>query len=339
MVELDGGYLEGGGQILRTAVGLSALTGEPCRIFNIRSGRSNPGLRAQHLRGIEALAELCGAELTGAEIGSPEIAFRPRGLNPPEHVAVHVGTAGAVTLVLQALMIPLARSPHPVSLDLTGGTHVRWAPVVEYFDQVFGHYLRRAGCALKVSVRRCGFYPQGGGKVRVTVTPGTLRGLDLLTRGSFQGCTAVSVAAATLKKARVAERQLDGVARVLELDEQQAFYTQSPSTGTAIFLRARYDNCVLGASALGERGKLAEEVGRECGAAMRDPMRTEASLDKHMADQIIPYMAVAEGDSRVSVEEITNHCRTNIWVVEQFLPVRFEMDEKAGVIACRHASE
>ena len=335
LVELDGSHLEGGGQILRAAVGLSAVTGRPCRIFNIRKGRRDPGLKAQHLSSVQAVAALCGAELTGAEMNSLEIEFRPRELRPPLDLSVHVGTAGAVTLVLQALMIPLVRSPHPVTVEIAGGTHVQWAPPVEYAQQVFAHFLLHMGCALDVRMKRCGFFPRGGGKIHVTVTPGTLRAVDWSLRGASLSNAAWSVATDDLKKARVAERQIEGAARVMAFDEQNVLYAGAPSTGCAILTCARYDNCVLGASALGRRGVRAEKVGQDCARELLGQTRADVCLDQHMADQIIPFMALAGKDSTVSVAAVTDHCRTNMWVTEQFLPVRFEVDDKRPAISCR----
>jgi len=334
MVEIDGAYLEGGGQIVRTAVGLSAATGTPCRIHSIRKGRRTAGLAAQHLKGVEAVASLCGARLSGAAIGSTELEFVPGALEPPAQVQVQVGTAGAVTLVLQGLMIALAAAGRRIEVEVTGGTHVAWAPTVDYFSGVFAWFLGRLGVRVLMLDVAPGFYPKGGGRVRLEVDAGPLSPVSLTERGRPVRTEARSIASGSLAKARVAERQLEGVRRVLEVDSERADYVRSYSIGTAVFVRADYENCRLGASALGRRGKPAEKVGAEAARSLKRLMGGAACLDEHMADQMLPYLALAGGESTVSVASVTDHCRTNIWVIEKFLPVRFEVDVGRGIIAC-----
>jgi RNA 3'-phosphate cyclase len=333
-IEIDGSYLEGGGQILRTACGMSAATGQACRIVSIRKGRAHPGLAAQHLCGVMAVGQMCEARLEGASIGSQELTFVPAALQPPAEIHAQVGTAGAVTLVLQGLMIPLSVAGRAVEVAVSGGTHVPWAPTADYFGQVFACFLGWMGVRIELLEQREGFYPRGGGSVRVRVEPGRVGPLVLTAPGELESIRARSIATEDLRRARVAERQLDGARKVLDLDREATEYVRAFSTGSAMQMTAHYANCRLGACALGERGKKAERVGAECAGSLKRQMAAGACLDEHMADQILPYLALAGGESRVSVAAITDHCRTNMWVIEQFLPVHFDADEKGGLIRC-----
>ena len=319
---------------MRTAVGLSVATGRPCRIHSIRAGRADPGLKAQHLAGIRGAARLCGARVEGAHPGSQKLVFEPGPLDPPEQLRVQVETAGAVTLVLQTLMVPLATLRDPMEIIVTGGTHVLWAPTVDYFVAVFSYYLERMGVMARVLNVEPGFYPAGGGMLHVVVSPAGLAPQDITVRGAFRKVLARSLAASELRRSQVVERQLVGAARVLALDWENEEYRRSRSVGSAIHIMAEYANCRLGASCLGERGKRAEIVGVEAAGLLDRWMSTGACLDEYMADQILPYLAMAGGTSRVRVAAVTDHCRTNIWVIEKFLPVRFTVDEREGLITC-----
>lgn len=333
-IRIDGSFLEGGGQIVRTAVGLSAATGQACHIVNIREGRRNPGLAAQHLNGVGAVAQACNATVEGAKMGSTALEFVPGPLDPPGQITAKVGTAGSVTLVLQALLIPLAVAGEPVEVTVSGGTHVNWSPTTDYFEQVFAWFLGRMGVGIEILDVRHGFYPRGGGQVTVSVTPGPLTPLELVEAGECRQIAARSIATIDLARARVAERQLEGARQVLSLDDAQYDYVQSPSTGTAVQMTATYENGRLGALALGERRTRAEVVGLQAARTLDRSMGSAACLDEHMADQILPYLALAGGTSHVRVAGITDHCRTNLWVIQKFLPVRFELDEQSGLISC-----
>lgn len=334
-LDVDGSFGSGGGQIIRTAIGLSALTGKPCKIFNIRKNRSPPGLKAQHLKGVEAVAKLCDADVKNLRIGSEEIEFAPKEINH-QNLSIDVGTAGSVTLVLQSLMIPMVHARKEVSVDITGGTHVAWSPTTEYFRCVFCEYLKMMGIEIRSEVPSFGFYPKGGGLIRVHVKPGNLEPLVLTSRGSHIRNEAWSNASQELEKARVAERQLDSAEEIIRNIKKNSGYVRSRSIGSAITMAAVFDNCVLGSSALGERGKPAEKVGKEAADYLKRQIDMNTCLDEHMTDQVLPYMAMAaeKGESKVSVSQITDHCKTNTWTIEKFLPVKFSIND--NMVSCRH---
>lgn len=321
MVEVDGSFGEGGGQILRTAVGLSAFLGIPCRVYNIRKGRPNPGLRPQHVAGVKAILKICRGEAEGLWVGSEDLTFRPGKLRGGQF-KVDVGTAGAIGLVLQALLVPCLGVPSKVSITVTGGTDVKGAPTVGYLQQVLLPILREMGYRADLSLVRRGYYPKGGGEVVFRAEGGTLRGIKLTHRGEILGIYGVSHASSDLKGRRVAERQREAALKVLREQgyegEIRVRYEDALSTGSGIDLWAIGQGTILGANALGERGKRAEEVGREAAEALLEELSTGACLDRHLADQLVPFLALASGESEVSISQVTEHLRTNLWVIRHF---------------------
>jgi len=332
MILIDGSYLEGGGQIIRTSIALSAITGKPVKIINIRAKRPNPGLRAQHLKGIEATAKLCKTELKNVKIGSESIEFIPKEIKGGSF-SINVGTAGAITLVLQTLVLPSIHAEEDVILEITGGTDVKWSPTINYFKHIFCYFLAKMGIDIFVETLKYGFYPKGGGKVKVTIKPcKKIKPINLIERGNMEKIEVRSIASETLRNRRVAERQSEAAKKILKFENETITYVSTLSSGSSINLHAYFENCKLGASELGERGKLAEKVGEEAAKSLVKQIDSNACLDKWMADQILPYMALA-GNSKVSIAEITNHVKTNIWVIEKFLPVKFEIDEINKIIS------
>jgi len=332
ILTIDGGHLEAGGQIVRTAIGLSCVTGKPVKIFNIRKGRPVPGLKAQHLKGIEAAAKLCNAQVKGLKIGSQEIEFYPNEISE-QKLQIDVGTAGSVTLVLQTLMIPAVVAGKELIFEITGGSHVNWSPTTGYFRHVFCEFIGKMGANVESETLSYGFYPKGGGKIMVIVKPSSLLiPVSLTSRGKHVFTEGWSSASKDLVKNHVAERQMEAAEKVLGEVKKSVKYVPSLSSGSAITLVSFFGNCFLGASSIGERGKSAEKVGQEAASLLKRNLDSGACLDEWMADQILPYLALAKGKSEVSVARVTQHAKTNMSVIERFLDVKFKV--KGNRIEC-----
>lgn len=321
MVVIDGSYGEGGGQIVRTAVGLAAYFGEPCEVVNIRKGRPNPGLKTQHVAGVKAVLKICHGHAEGLREGSDRLVFFPGSIKGGSY-EIDVRTAGAVGLVLQTLMLPCAKLPSRIFLRIKGGTDVKWAPSAIYVKEVLLPTLKKMGYRGDLEVKKRGYYPQGGGEVLFWAEGSEIVGIDISTRGELLKVMGVSHAARPLEKRRVAERQREAALKVLQSEGIQAEiyvkYYNTSSLGSGIDLWAICRESILGSNAIGEKGKRAEEVGREAAEELLRFLCTEAAFDPHLGDQILPFLAIAEGPSLVTVSEVTDHIRTNLWVISHF---------------------
>ncbi|MHA1238611.1 MAG: RNA 3'-terminal phosphate cyclase [Candidatus Odinarchaeia archaeon] len=337
MIEIDGSLGEGGGQVLRTSIALSALTGEPIRVFNIRAKRSNPGLRPQHIMGIKALSRLSNAEVSGLKQGSMEITFKPSAVKGGAF-EVNIGTAGSITLVLQALMPAAAVAYKPVELRIIGGTDVAWSPPIDYLINVTLPTLRKMGYKCNINVIRRGYYPRGGGVVKVEISPvKKFVPLNEVEREEIKGIYGVSHCG--LLPQHVCERQAKSAIQALKslkvdkIDVKLDYLEgerKSLCPGSGIVLWADCGNTVLGADSLGERGKPAETVGKEAAEKLSSSLSTGKAFDPHMGDMLIPYIAMADGTSEIGVAELTLHALTNIQVTEQILGVKFYITGSLG---------
>jgi RNA 3'-terminal phosphate cyclase (ATP) len=338
MIEIQGDMLEGGGQIIRTSISLAALTGEDVHITKIRYKRPNPGLQPQHVTGAKALAVLCDAQTDGLMQGSTELHFRPHG-HKSGKFRFEVGTAGSIPLILQALMPCIAFAPDRVELELTGGTDVKWSPSIDYVRLIILPMLHLMGYEINLIVNRRGHYPKGGGSVAfLTTPPRNLQSITLTKRDEVISVEGVSHCVQL--PSHVAQRQADAAKKTLT----RAGYAEAGVTietyprdqdphigsGSGITLVANAQTSVVGADSLGERGKPAEQVGEEAAKKLLEELNSQASLDRHMGDILIPYMAVAEGRSEISISQITMHTLTNIHIAEKLLHVKFQVNGALG---------
>lgn len=330
MIEIDGSFGEGGGAILRMALGMAAYAGKAIRVKNIRAGRRKPGLAPQHLKAVEAVGAVCAARVRGTGLGSTELTFQPGPIRGGT-LSFDIGTAGSTTLVLQALLLPCLRQAGPFEFRLTGGTDVPWSPPADYLRRVTLETLRPFGTG-DLQVLRRGYYPKGGGKVQARLEGGAQPGiepLNLTVPGEVAAIRGVSHAARVLQERHVAERQADAADHLLTRlgcpVDIEVVYSGAASSGCGITLWTESPNGPpLGASALGVRGKPGDEVGREAARALLEAMDTGAAVDRYLADQLIPFLAVAGGS--LLTPEITNHTRSNIYVAECVLGTSFEID-------------
>jgi RNA 3'-terminal phosphate cyclase (ATP) len=336
---IDGSHGEGGGQILRSSLSLAAITGRPVRIEKLRANRKKPGLAAQHLTSVRAAAMLCDAELTGAELGSQTLQFVPRKQVKAGNYFLDVaearegGSAGAVMLVLQTLLLPLALAKGVSSVVLCGGTHVDMSPSFDYVHDVWLPMLARMGVRAELSLVRSGWYPVGRGEIRLRISgAGELNPLRLEHRGPLRTITGRALAANL--PAHISER-MAGYARGLLQQagmaaEIEAAVMQAACPGAGLYLTAHYQNCLAGFGAQGKRGKPAEQVAEEACAALLSHHRSGAALETHLADQLILPAALCRGESVFSVEHISPHLVTNAWVVERFGLARIDIVPATG---------
>jgi RNA 3'-terminal phosphate cyclase (ATP) len=333
MLEIDGSHGEGGGQLVRTAVALAAISGTPIRVANVRANREKAGLAAQHLAGVRAVAMLCDAACEGLELRAASFTFAPRGLRGGTF-RCDVGTAGSITLVLQALLPVMLCSPSAVRVAVVGGTDVRAAPPLDYFRRVLLALLQRMDIGVECVVHRRGYYPRGGGEVEIAVAPGRPRALAVEAPGRVQHIGGLAHVAGL--PAHVADRMRRSAVERLAPHRAQIDATvlqpeEAIGQGGAVVVWARTEHAVLGAGRVAERGVRAEALGDAAGEELAADLAAGAALDVHAVDQLLVYLALAGGGS-FTARTVSRHAETAMWLIAQFLPVSFEVS-RAGALA------
>jgi len=326
MINIEG--KDSGGQLLRTALGLSVLTGKSFKITNIRRGRPTPGIKEQHLQTINVMKELCNASVKGDKLGSTNLEFIPQEIKEKE-LSVKISTAGSVALVLQSLLIAGLNYDLNVKIN-GGGTWNLHAPPVCFLQNVLKPILSKAGYNFDIEILKEGFYPKGGAVVNFKSKKCKLGKINLTEKSKSASIRGISVASNDLKERKVAERQKEGAGKIL-LDyfkikpEIEIKYARTLSTGTGILLYINTKNSIISNDNLGKLGKKAEDVGKECAEILIKEYE-EGVVDKFIGDQILPYLAIGKG--AVKVSEITDHIKSNIYVIEKFLDVKFDVKGK-----------
>ena len=331
-IEIDGALGEGGGQVLRTSLALALITRQPFHLRNIRAGRGKPGLQAQHLMCVKAAAEIGAARVRGDRLGSGDLVFEPGEVVPGDY-RFQIGTAGATSLVVHTICLPLALAEGPSSIDVEGGTHVKASPCFHFLDRTWAAYMRTLGIAVEVKMERCGFYPRGGGLIHALVQPPTkLRPFHGMTRASVTG--AIVFAGSAGLPSHVAERLTERVSERLS-EMGLAVTTRIESwpggPGCMVGVELPTEPAPTFLFALGERGKPAEKVADEAADQVAAYLQTEPlGVDGHSADQLLLPLALASEPSRFRVAEVTSHLRTNADVIRHFLERSIQIDGGEG---------
>ena len=332
MIEIDGSFGEGGGQILRSSLTLSVMTGKDLRIENIRAKRKIPGLRPQHLKALEAAGEICGATIEGGHIGSQSISFYPDEIRAGKF-HFDIGTAGSASLVVQTVLLPLSRSQNKSTITVTGGTHVPWSPCFHYLDLNYLPFLWKIGLDVQLRMEQAGFYPNGGGQIRASIDPvDNLQSLHLTERGRLIEIRGISAVAKLSRNIATRQRRqvIGRLGRRYPLNDIRVIELPAPSPGSMILLLAIFEHSQACYFALGKKGVSADKIADKAINEFESFMATEGAIDQYLADQILLPIVFAGSASEFATCKITNHLLTNIEVIKSLLPVEIKINGSMG---------
>lgn len=335
MIELDGASGEGGGQILRSALSLSMITGQPFRIDNIRANRSKPGLMRQHLMAVHSAARISGAAVSHAEVGSTTLTFSPNTIKAGDYEFA-IGTAGSCTLVLQTLIPALLCADGPSTIRITGGTHNPMAPPAQFLQRAYCRALAAMGAQVGIEIERSGFYPAGGGVLRASIKPcREMKRIELIERGAARDAFAEAIVAAI--PGSVATRELAAVGAGMGWDESKLLVrglAADQGPGNALLITLDYEHVTEVFSGIGEKGRAAEAVAEHALREARQYLASDAAVGEHLADQLMLPMAIA-GGGVFTASVISQHAITNAETIARFLPVQVVFDRRENHTVCR----
>lgn len=329
MLEIDCSRGEGGGQSVRTSVAMSTVTGKEVHLTRIRENRPTNGLSKQHCVAVKAVGDITGSEIIGNTLGSRELTVKP-GTERKYDLKMDIGTAGSISLVLQAMQLASTPFDKTLNVDISGGTNVMWAPPIDSYQQILYPLMKRMNIDASVDIVERGFYPEGGGRVKASFGPiGHIKPLMLLDLGKLKGVHGLCYVQRLPKW--IVNQMLEGCREALEpycdlnIVVQR---TSGDSRGAGLSLVAEYENGLLGSNVLTTRGHLAKQAGMDAANDLIEVMQSGATLDIHTADQLLPYMAMADGDSAFTVSKISRHLLSQMDTLETFLDVRFGVERK-----------
>lgn len=339
MIEIDGSQYSGSGTIVRQAVMFSALTGQAVRIAKARVRRAKPGLRPQHIRVVEAIRELVNGEAEGLSQGSQEVVFRPGTIRTGRRYCWDIGSAGSTTMLALAVLPVLAFAAAPVAVELRGGLFQDFAPSVFHLQHVMLPLLRRMGLDIHADIERPGYVPRGEGILNLTVTPAArpLRNLAYERAGAVKRLWGIALSS-RLEARRVSERMADAAKEALgreghDADIEIRHDTTALQPGAALALFADLEEeARLGADRAGALRRTAESIGRRVAGQLLEDLAAGATVDRFAADQIIPFAALAEGESRFRIPAETEHVQTNAWLARTFLGAGVTLRDRLLVI-------
>lgn len=326
MIEIDGSMYSGSGTILRYAVALSALTGEALHITRIRSKRPKPGLRRQHLQAVEATCVITGGEVEGAEVGSQEIVFTPGSAIGGGEFRFDIGSAGSATMAAFTLIPPCLFAERPSRITIVGGLFQDFAPPFFHMQRVLLPLLRKMGAEIDLQMLRPGYVPDGQGQLVMTVRPARspLKPLNMIKRGSVAAIRGISLSShlsEQMVSARMARRASNLLsdrgfhAKIEEIND-----TSAVQRGAALILWAETDTgCILGADQAGKQGRRSESIADFVVKSLVQDLDSGATTDRHLADQLIIFAALAEGSTQYTIPMATDHVESNLWLVERIL--------------------